>query len=196
MRPMRTARSTPSRTRSTLVSVSRTSSRSAGWLLHQPLQQRHHEAPAVVDGQFNAQRAGRRGACARGLGLQVLHLGQHALATLEKALAVRRQRDLPRRAVEELHAQRLLQPRHGLGQRRRRDALLARRRSKAAVLGRLGKGDELLQTVHGGTPRFRLTTVCRQCYDIERSSRINGRAARLPSSAASISGRRLQGDHP
>jgi hypothetical protein len=84
---------------------------------------------------------------------------------LEEALAVGRERHLSRRAVKELHAERRLEPRHGLGQRRGRHALLARGGGKAAVPGGLCERDELLQALHALSARAAqpLPNECRQC---------------------------------
>ena len=107
-----------------------------GVLFHQPHQQRQQHAPPIDDRRIDAQHAGRGGARAGRFGLQVIDLGQDPLATVEEPLAVTRQRDLAGRAVEQLDAQGGLEASHGLGQRRRRDTVFARRRGEAAVLGR------------------------------------------------------------
>jgi hypothetical protein len=117
-------------------------------LLAQCGQQRHHEALAVVHGCGHQQLARRRSLRARGLGAQVFHGGQHALAALVQTLAVGREPHLTRGAVEQLHAELRFQPRHGLGECRGCRALAPRGGREAAVFGGLGEGDESFQPGH------------------------------------------------
>jgi hypothetical protein len=76
------------------------------------------EAAPEHDRQVDTQQAGRLLVRAGSFRLQRLEFREQTLATVEQPLAVGREAHLPGRPVKELHAQRLLQARDRLGQRR------------------------------------------------------------------------------
>lgn len=81
--------------------------------------------------------------------LGVLHLVDDALTVLQKRRAFERQRDLARRAHEQLHAEPLFQRIEPPSDHRRRDAFCLRRR-KTALRGNRGEGFDLLESIHAG----------------------------------------------
>ena len=129
-------------------------------LAHHAREHRQQELAPQHDGQVHPQQAGHFFGGAGSLGLQRVELGEQALAALEQALAVGRQAHLARGAVEQLHLERLLEPRDGLGVGGGDGAQLARGRGEAAVLGGFGKGHHLLQGVlHGWRIEDRLPSM-------------------------------------
>src|SRR5215210_7961885 len=73
---------------------------------------------------------------------------QEAMAVVEERRTLGSERDLARGALEELHAQALLELVDAPADHRRRDAFLARRGRKASALRDLDEGGELLESVH------------------------------------------------
>lgn len=99
-------------------------------------QDRQNDLSAIGDGHVDTQRAARLGThrgCRR---LEGFHVFENTLTALVNVLAVLRQGDLPRGAMEQAHAQLRLKPRDILCDRGGRQSELSRRTSKAGMARR------------------------------------------------------------
>ena len=104
----------------------------------------HAHGDRRVDAQQPARVAGRGGH----LLLEAIDGFDQAPTGVEVGLALRRQRQLARRAVDEPHAEPLLQAPHQLRDRRRRQAQIARRDRKRAALDCAHEHAHLRQLLH------------------------------------------------
>ncbi|MNT16117.1 hypothetical protein D3C72_1512060 [compost metagenome] len=106
-------------------------------------------APAETERCIHPQQPARRHPAAAQALFEFLQFGQDTPALGQVGLALGRDRQPPRGAVEQPHAQPRLQRRQPLAGRRRRDAKLLRRAGKAAALDQQDEEGEIREGVHG-----------------------------------------------
>jgi hypothetical protein len=111
--------------------------------------QGRHVAPPEAGRRRDAQVAAGFHAAGADAGFGVGQVGQQALAILEEGAALVRQRDAPRGAQQQLHAQPLLQRVDAPADHRRRHALGTRGGRQAASAGHRDERFDLLEPVHG-----------------------------------------------
>ena len=111
-------------------------------------QRRRELVHAERGADVHAQQPARLGAEARDLVLRLGDVGEDALAAMEIGLALGCQGEPARRAIEQAHAEAVLQARHQLGDRRGREAEVARGDGKAAQLDRAHEGGHIARATH------------------------------------------------